>query len=83
MFEIEYQSNYILIVSSINDEIYIICLDEVSPKIVKINTYYMGLDNNQIEKGIKQVLNNSGYDIEFELEEYRQSRLYQILYNQE
>lgn len=85
MFSIEYQSNYILIVSSTNDEIYIICLDETNPKIVKINTFYLGLDNNQIEEGIKQVLNNSGYDIEFELEEYRQSKLYQILeeYDQE
>lgn len=83
MFEIEYQSNCILIVSSTNDEIYIICLDEVNPKIVKINTFYLGLDNNQIEEGIKQVLNNSDYDIEFELEEYRQSRLCQILENKE
>ena len=82
MFEIEYQSNYILIVSNTNDEIYIICLDEVNPKIVKINTFYIGLDNNQIEEAIKQVLNNSGYDIEFELEEYQQSRLYQILENE-
>ena len=85
MFEIEYQSEYILIVSNTNDEIYIICLDDVNPKIVKINTYFMGLDNDMIEEAIKQVLHNGGYDIGYEIELYRHSELYQSIeeYNQE
>lgn len=85
MFEIEYQSDYILIVSNTNDEIYIICLDDVNPKIVKINTYFTGLDNSQIEEAIKQVLHNGGYNIEYEIEAYKKSKLYQSIkeYNQE
>lgn len=85
MFEIEYQSDYILIISNSNVELYIICLNEYNPKIVKINTYFTGLDNNQIEEAIKQVLHNGGYDIEYEIEQYRKSKLYQSIkeYNQE
>ena len=85
MYSIEYQSDYILIISNSNDEIYIICLDELKPKIVKINTYFTGLDNSQIEEAIKQVLHNGGYNIEYEIEAYRKSKLYQSIkeYNQE
>ena len=86
MFEIEYQGGYILIVSTtFYDELFIICLDEYNPKIVKINTYFTGLDNNMIEESIKQVLNNSDYNIDYEIEQYRKSKLYQNIkeYNQE
>ena len=80
MFEIEYQSDYILIVSTtFYDELFIICLDDVNPKIVKINTFFTGLDNDMIEEAIKQVLHNGGYDIEYELEKYRESKLYRQL----
>ena len=77
MFEIEYQSDYILIVSNTSDELYIICLDEYNPKIVKINTYFTGIENDMIEEAIKQVLNNSDYNINYEIELYRKSKLYQ------
>ena len=85
MYILEYSSEYILIVSNTNDEIYIICLDDVNPKIVKINTYFVGLDNDMIEEAIKQVLHNGGYDIDYEIELYRHSELYQSIeeYNQE
>lgn len=86
MFEIEYQSDYILIVSNRHyDELFIICLDNLNPKIVKINTYFTGLDNSQIEEAIKQVLNNSDYNINYEIEQYRNSKLYKNIkeYNQE
>ena len=85
MFEIEYQSDYILIISNTNDELYIICLDDVNPKIKKINTYFMGLNNDMIEESIKQVLHNGGYDIDYELKKYRESKLYHQLneYNQQ
>ena len=79
MFEIEYQSDYILIVSNTNDELYIICLDDINPKIVKINTFFTGLDNDMIEEAIKKVLHNGGYDIEYELKKNRESRLYHQL----
>ena len=79
MLKIEYQSDYILIISNTNDELFRICLDEYNPKIVKINTFFTGLDNSQIEEAIKKVLHNGGYDIEYELEKYRESRLYHQL----
>ena len=85
MYEIDYQSDYILIVSKDDEEIKVISLDELNPKIVKINAWLVGLDNDTIEEAIKQVLNNGGYDINYEIEEYRHSELYQSIkeYNQE
>ena len=85
MFEIDYQSDYILIVSKDDEEIKVISLDESNPKIVKINVWLVGLDNDTIEEAIKQVLNNGGYDIDYEIELYRHSELYQSIeeYNQE
>ena len=85
MYIIDYQSDYILIVSKDEEEIRVISLDELNPKIVKINVWLVGLDNDTIEEAIKQVLNNSGYDIDYEIEEYRHSELYQSIeeYNQE
>ena len=85
MYIIDYQSDYILIVSKDEEEIKVISLDELNPKIVKINVWLVGLDNDTIEEAIKQVLNNGGYDIDYEIEEYRHSELYQSIeeYNQE
>ena len=85
MFTIEYQSEYILIISKDDEFLYIICLDDVNPKIEIINTYITGLDNDMIEEAIKQVLDNSIYDIDYEIELYRHSELYQSIeeYNQE
>lgn len=86
MFEIEYYSDNILIISNnSNEEFWVICLDGLSPKIVKINAWLVGLDNDTIEESIKQVLNDCVYDINYEIEEYRHSKLYQSIkeYNQE
>lgn len=85
MYSIEYQSDYILIISHSDDEIYIICLDEYNTKIVKINIYFTRIENDMIEEAIKKVLNSGSYDISYELEQYRESKLYQniVEYNQE
>ena len=85
MYSIEYQSDYILIIISYNDEFKVICLDDTNPKIITIDTYFMGLNNDMIEEAIKQVLHNNCYDIEYELEQYRTSKLYHDIeqYNQE
>ena len=48
-------------------------------KMLVIDTYTNGLTNNDVEDAIKQVLHNGGYDIEYEIEEYRKSRLYEDL----
>ena len=47
--------------------------------IYTIDTYTDGLTNSDVEDAIKQVLHNGGYDIEYEIEEYRKSRLYEDL----
>lgn len=87
MYILEYQSESecILILSKDDEEIKVISLDELNPKIVKINTYITGLDNEEIEEAIKQVLDNNLYDIDYEIELYRHSELYQSIeeYNQE
>ena len=85
MYILEYQSECILILSKDDEEIKVISLDELNPKIVKINTYITGLDNEEIEEAIKQVLDNTLYDIDYEIELYRHSELYQSIeeYNQE
>lgn len=48
-------------------------------KMKIINTMWDGLTNNDVEQAIKEVLHNEGYDIELEIEEYRNSDLYQQL----
>lgn len=94
MYILEYSSECILIVSKEDEEIKVIYLDELNPKIVKINTYITGLDNEEIELAIKQVLDNNLYDIDYdnnlydidyEIKLYRQSELYQSIeeYNKE
>ena len=76
-FSIEYNSNDILIISSNgNEEFLVICLDVINPKIVKINTWLTGLSNSDIEQAIETALHNGGYDIEYELELYRDSDLF-------
>lgn len=79
MYEIEYQSDYILVISNTDEEILVISLDKYNPKIEFINTYITGLDNNDIEEAINQVLDNGSYDIEYEIELYRNSKLYHLL----
>lgn len=79
-FNIEYSSNDILIISNnSSEEFWVICLDDFRPKMVKINTWVNGLDNEEIENTIIELLHNSGYDIEYELELYRNSDLYRNL----
>ena len=79
-FNIEYNSDDILIISNnSSEEFWVICLDDFRPKMVKINTWLNGLDNEEIEIAIEKVLHNGGYDIEYEIENYRCSRLYRDL----
>lgn len=79
-FNIEYNSNCILIVSNCsNEEFWVICLDSYNPKIVKINTWLTGLSNSDIERAIETVLHNGGYDIDYELELYRDSDLFRSI----
>lgn len=48
-------------------------------KMKIINTMWDGLTNSDVELAIEEVLHNEGYDIELEIEEYRNSDLYQQL----
>lgn len=77
---IEYNSNYILIVSkNWSEEILVIGLDNENPKIKTFYTWFNPPYNEDIENAIKEVLDNVEYDIEYEIEEYRKSKFYQML----
>lgn len=77
---IEYNSDYILIVSkNWSEDILVIGLDDINPKIKVFHTWFNPPYNEDIENAIEEVLHNSGYDIEYELELYRESKFYQML----
>lgn len=78
-FSIEYNSDYILIISNCsNEEFLVISLDSANSKVIKIPTWLAGLTNEEIELAIQKVLNDN-YDIEYELELYRSSDLYRSI----
>ena len=83
--DIEYVSSCLLMINDWHhDKFYVINIDDyqeglINTKMIIINTYTDGLTNNDVEEAIKQVLHNGGYDIEYEIEEYRESRLYENL----
>lgn len=77
---IEYNSDCILIVSrDWSEEILVIGLDLSKPRIKRFDTWNDGLTNEEVENAIEEVLHNSGYDIESEIELYRESRFYNTL----
>ena len=78
MLNIEYQSTCILIMSSCDEFVFIV-LDENKPKIKKWNTWWEALTNKDVEEIFKEILDDENYDIEYEIEEYRNSRLYNDL----
>ena len=78
MLNIEYQSTCILIMSSCDEFVFIV-LDENKPKINKWNTWWEALTNKDVEEIFKEILDDENYDIEYEIEEYRNSRLYNDL----
>ena len=84
-YNIEYTSTCIVMLNDCgNDRFFIINIDDYATglhnvKMVAINTMWDGLTNNDVEEAIKTVLHNGGYDIEYELELYRESRLYNDL----
>jgi hypothetical protein len=84
MWDIEYQNDYILIMSDCESEVFII-IEKYKLNHTKIFTWFHGLDNEVIENAIREVLSNGSYDIEEEIENYRTSRLWHDLeeYNKE
>ena len=84
MWGIEYQNDYILIMSDCESEVFII-IEKNKLNATKIFTWFNGLDNEVIENAIREVLSNGSYDIEEEIENYRKSRLWHNLeeYNKE
>lgn len=76
---VEYSSDYILIVSNCNtEEFKVIGLDSDNPKIKSFDTWNDGLTNEEVEKAIREVLSGEKYDIDYELEKYRSSRLWAV-----
>ena len=86
---VEYNSRNIIILSDFdsNNEIVIVAYYDdyhfglQNTKMVTINTFTDGLTNNDVKEAIVQVLNNTGCDIEYEIELYSESRLYNSLLN--
>lgn len=81
---IEYESitSRIVIIDDINeDNIYVVGLE--TNKIEKINTFMYGLTNDDVKEMIKKVLQNSAFDIEEEIEQYRDSKMYKLLKEEE
>lgn len=77
---VEYNSECILIVSrDYTEEVLVIGLDTTQPRIKRFDTWNDSLTNKEVEKAIKEVLHNLGYDIESEIELYRESRFYHTL----
>lgn len=83
---IVYMSDSIIMIEDFgNDRFYITqvfnnySLGLQNTKMKIVNTMWDGLTNDDVELAIEEVLHNSGYDIEWEIEEYRNSDLYQQL----
>ena len=85
--DIEYVSNCLLMINDWHyDKFYVIKLDSkrygelglVKTQMVVFDTYTDGLTNSDVEDAIRQVLNDN-YDIDYEIEKYRESRLYENL----
>ena len=83
--DLVYASNNILIIDDyVYGRFYIIALDDYklglnTTRMVAIDTFTNGLTNNDVEDYIEQLLRNTGYDVEEEIENYRNSSLYQAL----
>ena len=76
---VEYYSNVILITFDTFTEVTrVIFIDTKQPKI-KEYTWYAPITINDIEKDIKEMLDNTSYDIEYEIDNFRCSNLYQLL----
>lgn len=81
---IEYESvtsRVVIIFDNDNENIYVVGLE--TSKIEKQVTWLCGLTNNDVEDMIKKVLENSGFDVEEEIEQYRDSKMYQLLKKEE
>ena len=79
-FGVEYNSEYILIVSDCaSEDFIIISLMEEQPKMKRFHTWYNPIDNEEIENTIIELLGETDCDIEYEIENYRASRLYHDL----
>ena len=86
---IEYSSDIITILSdSVSEYFYFILLENSRyyrnvekgyfPQL-KIDTFNDGLTNNDVENVIKELLKDSEHDIDYEIENYRESQLYNLL----
>lgn len=83
-----YNSKYLVMLEDYESDLfYIISINGNygfhSEKAITINTMWDGLTNKDVENAIKELLNSEDYDIEEQIELYRNSRLYQDLINNE
>lgn len=82
---VEYYSNVILITFDTFTEVArVIFIDTKQPKIKEYNTWFDPITINDIENDIREMLDNTSYNIEDEIDNFRHSRLYiDLLQNEE
>ena len=77
---VEYYSNVILITFDTFTEVArVIFIDTKQPKIKEYNTWFDPITINDIENDIRAMLDNTSYNIEDEIDNFRCSNLYQLL----
>lgn len=77
---VEYYSNVILITFDTFTEVArVIFIDTKQPKIKEYNTWFDPITINDIENDIKEMLDNTSYNIDDEIDNFRCSILYQLL----
>lgn len=81
-FCIEYSSDHLLFVSDYGsplESFYFILLDEQLKRIEKIDTYYECITTQDAINVIKRLLNDTSYDVEHEIELFKNSELFEVL----
>ena len=77
--EIWYSSSCLVMLFEVrNDNFYVVNLEDKNSRTKKIETFWQGLTNQDVIDTIKEVLNED-YDVDYEIELYKSSKLFQDL----
>ena len=77
--EVWYSSSCLVMLFEVsNDNFYVINLEDNNSRTKKIETLWQGLTNQDVIDSIKEVLNED-YDVDYEIELYKSSKLFQDL----
>ena len=77
--EVWYSSSCLIMLFEVSkDNFYVINLEDNNSRTKKIETLWQGLTNQDVIDSIKEVLNED-YDVDYEIELYKSSKLFQDL----